>query len=105
MEKTLQELNDNEYLKIVLKKVYKKGNFYNPAWTHHSYTKIKVTCDRCKKKNIKSCIGYGDYDICMKCINDIEHKKGYILDPPPVTTFHYELGEPVFEPRFWWKLK
>lgn len=99
------EADQKKYMEEVINKVHKKGTYYNPAWTHHSNKKIKVTCDRCKKPNIKSCIGYADFDVCMKCIDDIDHKKGYIMDPPPITTFHYELGDPVSEFGFWWTYK
>ena len=50
-----------------------KGIFYSPANKHYD-NKGVVDCDRCKRKNIKMCIGDNKNDICMSCIHDIERQ-------------------------------
>lgn len=52
-------------------RIFKHGSYYNPANKHYNYQGI-VNCDRCYKQNINVCIGYDDFDICMKCANYID---------------------------------
>ena len=46
-------------------KIYKFGKFYNPATNHYNKPNISVHCDRCKKNNLLTCIGYNDCDLCL----------------------------------------
>lgn len=48
--------------------VYKLGRYFNPA--SESYG---VSCDRCKRENLSSCISYTNFDLCMQCVTDIEN--------------------------------
>src|SRR5665648_688938 len=53
--------------------VYQNGTFFNPASSHYVSTgNSNVVCDRCHKSELKSCIGYGELDICLSCARDIE---------------------------------
>ena len=58
-----------------IKITYKYGKYYNPAWMHYG-EQTNVMCDRCKSNNLKTCIGYKTYDLCMQCVSDmnkVEH--------------------------------
>lgn len=56
---------------LIYIEVFESGTYYNPANKHYDY-KGSVNCDRCKKTNIKICIGYKTYDLCFNCVQDIE---------------------------------
>ncbi len=47
---------------------YANGEYYDPAWKHYDVVGAVVNCDVCKEKNIESCIGFLETDICMKCV-------------------------------------
>ena len=51
--------------------VYKKGTYYNPA-TNHYRVPGTINCDGCGKKNITTCIGYKETDVCLECISRME---------------------------------
>src|ERR1700740_1607006 len=51
--------------------IYKCGHFFYPAVDHYANSS-SVSCDRCKKDNLISCIGYKDRDLCLQCCADIE---------------------------------
>ena len=88
--------------------VFKKGKYYNPASDHHlskdddSGTVINVICDRCQVNNLKICIGYKDYDLCLKCvgaINDLhEEKKTERVAPVNIST-RKMMGQGMFRRR------
>lgn len=52
----------------ILKNIVTYGTFYFPATAHYSRP-CSVVCDRCKKTNIVACVGYKEYDLCMKCVD------------------------------------
>jgi hypothetical protein len=54
----------------VILNVYNNGTYYNPAWKHYGH-KTNVVCDRCKTTQLKVCIGWNKYDLCMQCIDDV----------------------------------
>ena len=62
--------------------IYKLGTYYNPATNHYGRTDTSVVCDRCKRTNLNVCIGWLTYDLCLKCVQDIDSIKAYT---PPVT--------------------
>jgi hypothetical protein len=66
------QYNHNSIGKIDFNKIYKNGKFYNPATTHYGNSSNAVVCDKCRKKNLKSCIGFGSEDLCLSCVVDIE---------------------------------
>lgn len=65
-------------------KVYEHGTYYNPAQKHYRED-IEVGCDRCLKTDIKVCLGYLEYDLCMTCVADIDE----ILDEEELDTDSY----------------
>jgi hypothetical protein len=63
---------------------YLLGVYYNPASNHYNNnnnstnsTNIIITCNRCKLKPLSICIGYRNYDLCLKCVQELDvlHKK------------------------------
>ena len=54
--------------------VYKYGTYYNPADLHYNEP-IMVGCDKCGKEDIKVCLGWKEYDLCMQCVQDIEQQE------------------------------
>ena len=56
-------LNQKKDLLIVVE----KGTFFYPAFTHYG-KETNVCCDFCSKSNLDSCIGYGDKDLCLRCV-------------------------------------
>ncbi len=66
----------------IINKVYKYGQYYNPSQNHYKKD-VNVVCDRCHKSNLKTCIGYDTYDLCMGCIESLskmEYKSVDISD-------------------------
>lgn len=58
------------------KQIHKNGEYYNPANNHYNNDN-GVECDRCKKTELDTCIGWQENDLCMKCISAIDKiKKG-----------------------------
>jgi len=56
---------------VNFEQIIKNGNFYFPAWTHYNKNDANVTCDRCRRTNLKCCIGYNEYDLCLDCTEDV----------------------------------
>ncbi len=46
------------------------GKYYYPAWKHYGRP-VSVACDRCGKSNLRACVGYGQQDLCMICVEDL----------------------------------
>lgn len=46
------------------------GTYYYPAWKHYN-RKTKVFCDRCYRQNLRACIGYANYDLCLLCVDEL----------------------------------
>ena len=53
-----------------LRLTFEYGKYYNPAWIHYG-RQTNVVCDRCKTSNLKVCIGYKSYDLCMMCVHEL----------------------------------
>ncbi len=51
-------------------KIVKKGKYYYPASLHYSENS-RVTCDRCRMNDIKACLGWEEYDLCIKCVDEV----------------------------------
>jgi hypothetical protein len=52
--------------------VLMNGIFYCPANKHYPHIpNTPVNCDRCKKTNVSVCVGYGNFDLCMKCVEEV----------------------------------
>lgn len=64
----------------ILLNVYTNGRYYNPAWSHYG-RHTNVICDRCKTTQLKVCIGWEKYDLCMKCADQLsKHTEIYTED-------------------------
>ena len=66
----------------------KYGTYYNPANKHYKYKGI-VNCDRCSRTNLLVCIGWEEYDLCLKCADDLsinmkKRSKKKMVKPPPL---------------------
>lgn len=77
-----------------LKDAYKNGQYSNPAWKRYSNTgETNIICDRCRKTNLKICIGYGKIDLCLNCVTEMQKleerdnftPKPIMSDSPPLT--------------------
>ena len=50
--------------------ICKFGTYYNPAWKHYGVM-TNVVCDRCHKDNLKACIGWQTFDLCLGCVQEV----------------------------------
>jgi hypothetical protein len=46
------------------------GTYYYPAWKHYN-RKTSVFCDRCHRQNLRACIGYANFDLCLLCVDEL----------------------------------
>lgn len=51
----------------------KSGTFFYPAWKHYG-VKMYVSCDRCNRQNLEVSLGYGKYDLCLLCVDELTRK-------------------------------
>lgn len=58
--------------------ICRKGEYYYPATAHYNNINNNnnsnanfVWCDKCKKSGLISCIGWKDYDMCLKCVSEV----------------------------------
>lgn len=58
----------------ILANIIKNGKYYNPASTRYDSNTI-VSCDRCFNNNLNICVGWRQYDLCMKCFRDVTNIK------------------------------
>ena len=65
-------ISDNVISNIdsILMNIYKHGKYYNPAWDHYGQGAI-VSCDRCQRTQLKICLGWDKYDMCLKCAEEM----------------------------------
>ena len=63
-------MNSENSIDSVLSNIYKNGKYYNPAWTHYQEGAV-VSCDRCKRTQLNVCIGWKEYDMCLKCVEEM----------------------------------
>lgn len=55
--------------------IYTHGTYYKPAYKHYpraDNSRTKVSCDRCQRSNLNSCIGWNTYDLCLECVSKVE---------------------------------
>ena len=62
--------------------VLEYGSFYYPASKRYG-NDDSVECDRCGRVNIESCVGYGNYDLCMICVDNLLNKVSVPAATPP----------------------
>jgi len=48
--------------------IISKGKYYYPAGLHYDNNGTNVVCDRCQRTYLKCCVGYGNADLCMNCV-------------------------------------
>ncbi len=54
--------------------IAQNGTYYYPAYTHYTLSIDKprsVRCDKCNRTQLRACIGYGEYDLCLPCCDQI----------------------------------
>lgn len=70
-ERSLHSKNDNfKFEQTGYYPVLDHGTYYYPAWKHYN-RKTKVFCDRCHRQNLRACIGYGQFDLCLLCVDEL----------------------------------
>ena len=53
--------------------VYKNGQYYNPALKHYNNKPgVVVICDNCKDTNLKTSIGWLEFDLCLSCVASMD---------------------------------
>ena len=58
----------------ILESIHKDGTYYNPANSHYDSSGF-VNCDRCSRLHLCVCIGWRNYDICMKCVDALDRTR------------------------------
>ena len=53
--------------------ICKYGAYYNPASKHY-LSSNNVICDRCHKNHLDISIGWKSYDLCLKCIEEVNNE-------------------------------
>jgi hypothetical protein len=51
-------------------RVLDSGKYFYPAWKHYGRP-VAVACDRCGKSGLRACIGFGQQDLCMVCVEEL----------------------------------
>ena len=59
--------------------IQKYGKLFDPANSHYDNDN-GVECDRCKKTELKTCIGWKEHDLCMDCNSALEKIKKGVLE-------------------------
>jgi len=68
---------------LVYEYIAKYGTYYYPASKHYpNIHNPNVRCDRCKRLNLKGCIGWEDHDLCMACVSIVQG----MIHPNPHTS-------------------
>ena len=50
--------------------VIDSGTYYYPAWKHYGRP-TTILCDRCNRQDLKACIGWSQYDLCLICVDEL----------------------------------
>lgn len=73
---------ENKYLdNDIIEKIYKSGQYYNPAVSHYWEQGYLITdttsinCDKCHRISLDVCIGWEDFDLCLKCMAKISRER------------------------------
>ena len=82
-----EELFPTEFNKF--ERILNSGKFYYPAW-HHYNKNVIVSCDRCDTRDIACCIGFGQLDLCMTCVDEITRTKKHTHLTKPNDVIYYE---------------
>ena len=71
-------MNQSQLTKRDAYKIIENGIFYYPATEHYGKPSANIQCDFCNKSNLKSCIGYQDYDLCLRCTDSIANARSTV---------------------------
>lgn len=72
------------------------GAYYCPAWKHYN-RQAPVACDKCNKQNLKACIGFDKYDLCLKCVSQLTELSSPVISPPwPQPPVWDAIAKPTF---------
>jgi hypothetical protein len=70
-DRSLFAKNDNfRFEHLGYYKLLDHGTYYYPAWKHYN-RKTSVFCDRCHRQNLRACIGYSNFDLCLLCVDEL----------------------------------
>jgi hypothetical protein len=70
-ERSIHAKNDNfRFEHTGYYKLIDHGTYYYPAWKHYN-RKTSVFCDRCHRQNLRACIGYSNFDLCLLCVDEL----------------------------------
>jgi hypothetical protein len=70
-ERALHAKNDNfRFEDLGYYQLIDHGTYYYPAWKHYN-RKTNVFCDRCQRQNLRACIGYSHFDLCLLCVDEL----------------------------------
>ena len=78
----------------IFQNIVDHGTYYEPAWDHYGH-KTSVKCDRCNRTNLIDSRGWTNYDLCMRCVNEIISKTPSNL--PRLTKMMQKMYDPVRE--------
>ena len=65
--------------------IHKRGKYYNPANSHYNNDN-GVECNRCKKTQLQTCIGWKEYDLCLDCVSSIDNIQNGGFENKPSNT-------------------
>lgn len=90
--------------------IINNGIYFFPAWKHYGNQNLTINCDRCNKSNLQACIGHGDIDLCLSCVDQLTNNPIKIpiimpprfIPPPDIPPFGPPFG-PLFGPPFFRK--
>ncbi|ATZ80392.1 hypothetical protein BMW23_0335 [Bodo saltans virus] len=72
-----RSLNSNDNYKFEQTgywQVVDNGTYYYPAWKHYG-KHVNVFCDRCNRSCLSASIGFKNYDLCLRCVDELTSKK------------------------------
>jgi hypothetical protein len=70
--RVIQNINTKDL--ELYRNIVNHGQYFNPASRHYPDMDLEndaLSCDRCNRVGIESCIGWKDYDLCLECATDI----------------------------------
>ena len=58
------------------RKIINNGEFFYPAADHYRKipSQVNVVCDRCHRNNLRACIGWEQWDMCLKCSDEVSEQ-------------------------------
>ena len=63
------------------KHILNDGQYYNPASEHYPHESNPIiSCDKCNRVQIPECMGWKEYDLCMRCVLEIRDAPTGFLD-------------------------